>query len=129
MLSKVGTAWWAKSWKNDEDNINDLERDLIRVKTRSGEVKYIAKDSTVLDFAFKIHKDIGLTFKYAIVNGSKTKLPPYTKLNEDDRVEIITDKKTNGEPIINAKLKWLAYVNTELAKKVLIKYFEKYLND
>lgn len=129
LLSKVGTLDGQNLEKIDEDNINDLERDLIRVKTRSGEVKYIAKDSTVLDFAFKIHKDIGLTFKYAIVNGSKTKLPPYTKLNEDDRVEIITDKKTNGEPIINAKLKWLAYVNTELAKKVLIKYFEKYLND
>ena len=27
----------------------------------------------------------------------------------------------------NAKLRWLAYVNTEFAKKILIKYFEENL--
>ena len=83
------------------------------------------KFSTALDFAFKIHKDIGFAFKYAIINGSKTKCPPYTKLNENDKVEIITDKDENGALINNAQLRWLAYVNTELAKKVLIKYYEE----
>ena len=78
----------------------------------------------MLDFAFKIHRDIGFSFKYAIVNDSKTKLPPYTKLNEGDKVEIITEKDENGNAKNNAQLKWLAYVNTELAKRVLIKYFE-----
>lgn len=121
---KVGTADGQNLDKIDEENINELDVDLIRVKTRSGEVKYIAKGSTVLDFAFKIHRDIGFSFKYAIVNNSKTKLPPYTKLNEGDKVEIITEKDENGTPINNAKLKWLAYVNTEFAKRVLIRYFE-----
>ena len=110
----------------DEDNINELDTDLIRVKTRSGEIKYIAKGSTALDFAFKIHKDIGFSFKYAIVNNSKTKLPPYTKLNEGDMVEIITEKDENEALKNNARLRWLAYVNTEFAKRALIKYFEKY---
>lgn len=109
----------------DEDNINNLDSDIIKVKTRSGEIKYMPKYSTVLDFAFKIHKDIGFAFKYAIINDSKTKFPAYTKINENDKIEIIVDKNSNGELVNNAKLRWLAYVNTELAKKILIKWFEE----
>ena len=126
-LVKVGTVNGQNLDKIDEDNINELDVDLICVKTRSGEVKYIAKGSTVLDFAFKIHKEIGFAFKWAVVNDSKTKLPPYTKLNEGDKVEIITEKDTNGGLKNNAELRWLAYVNTELAKRVLIKYFENFV--
>ena len=110
----------------DEENINNLDLDTIKVKTQSGEVKTIAKGSTVLDFAFKIHRDLGFSFKYAIINDGKTKFPPYTKLNENDKVEIVIEKDENGNLINNAKLRWLAYVNTEFAKKVLIKWFESF---
>lgn len=112
----------------DEDNIDNLDIELIKVKTRSGEIKYIQKGSTVLDFAFKIHKDIGFGFKYAIINKSRTKAPPYTKLYEGDQVEIVVDKNTNSEIKNVAELRWLAYVNTDLAKKSLIRYLEnKYM--
>lgn len=123
-IAKVGTLDGQNLDKIDEDNINNLDEELIRVKTRSGEVKYIAKNSTVLDFAFKIHKDIGFGFKYAIINDGKTKFPPYTKINLNDKVEIVVDKSENGVLNNDAQLRWLAYVNTELAKKILVKYFE-----
>ena len=111
----------------DEDNINSLNISTIKVKTNSGEIIQIQKDSTVLDFAFKIHKEIGFAFKYAIINDSKTKFPPYTKLNENDKIEIVVEKE-DGKNANNAKLRWLAYVNTEYAKKILIRYFEnKYI--
>ena len=126
-ITKVGTLDGQHLDKIDEDNINQMDEDLIRVKTRSNEIRYMAKNSTVLDFAFKIHRDIGFAFKYAIVNDGKTKFPPYTKLNNNDKVEIIVDKDSLGNMACNAQLKWLAYVNTELAKKVLIKYFEEKL--
>ena len=109
----------------DEENIDNLDVELIKVKTRSGEVKYISKGSTVLDFAFKIHRDIGFGFKYAIINKSKTKSPPYTKLLDGDQVEIVVDKNLDGEIINSAELRWFAYVNTDFAKKNLIKWFEK----
>lgn len=111
----------------DEDNLDSLDIELIKVATRSGETKFIQKGSTVLDFAFKIHKDIGFGFKYAIINNSKTKSPPYTKLYEGDKVEIIVDKNNKGEIKNNAELRWLAYVNTDFAKKNLIKEFSKYI--
>ena len=109
----------------DDEEIDALDTELIKVKTRSGEIKYIQKGSTVLDFAFKIHKDIGFGFKGAIINDSKTKIPPYTKLLENDKVEIIVEKDADGKIINQANLKWFAYINTDHAKKCLIKYFEQ----
>lgn len=111
----------------DEENIDSLNVEYIKVKTRSGEVKYIPKGSTVLDFAFKIHRDIGFGFKYAIINNSKTKAPPYTKLYEGDKIEIFVDKNENGEIKNVAELRWFAYVSSDFAKKNLIKCFEKYI--
>ena len=122
---EVGTLDGQNLDKLDEDNINTLDVELMRIKTRSGEVIYMQKNSTALDFAFKIHKDIGFSFKYALINNGSTKFPPYTKLNEGDRVEIITGDSENGKIKNNAQIRWLAYVNTELSKKILIKYFEK----
>ena len=109
----------------DVDNLDSLDVELIKVVTRSGETKFIPKGSTALDFAFKIHKDIGFGFKYAIINGSKTKSPPYTKLESGDKIEIIVDKNIDGSIKNNAELRWLVYVNTDFAKKNLIKWFEK----
>ena len=109
----------------EDYNLDSLDVELIKVKTRSGEIRYIPKGSTALDFAFKIHRDIGFGFKYAVINGSKTKAPPYTKIYDGDKIEIVVDKNEAGDIVNNAELKWLAYVNTELAKKVLIKEFER----
>lgn len=112
----------------DDDNLDSLDVELIKVKTMSDEIRYIQKNSTALDFAFKIHKEIGFGFKYAIINGSKTKSPPYTKLYDGDVVEICVEKNAFGEIKNNAALKWFAYVNTDFAKKCLIKHFESKFN-
>lgn len=109
----------------DEDDEEELGSDWIKVRTRSGERKYIPKDSTALDFAFKLHEDLGFGFDYAVINNSKTKFPPYTKLNDGDKVEIVVARDPNGEIKNRAQIKWLAYVNTEQSKRKLIKYFEK----
>lgn len=110
----------------DIENTHEITTDFIRVKSRSGEIFFISENSTVLDFAFKIHKELGLAFKYATLNNSPTKHPPYTKINDGDMINIVTerDEKT-GKVIFCPELKWLAYVNTENSKKALIKYFEK----
>jgi len=113
----------------DTENLDNMNVELIKVKTKTNENKFIPKGSTALDFAFKIHRNIGLGFKYAIINGSKTKSPPYTKLYEGDQIEIIVDKNDNGDIILNPKLKWLAYVTTDIAKKLLINYFDRIINN
>ncbi len=124
ILQRNGTLDGYDSNLLDDDNLDSLDVELIKVKTRSEETRYIQKNSTALDFAFKIHKEIGFGFKYAIINNSKTKSPPYTKLYDGDMVEIVVDKNENGIVKNNAELKWFAYVNTDFAKKCLIKFFE-----
>ena len=128
-LQKIGTLDGQVENLIDDENLDYLSMKYIKVKTRSGEVKFVPENSTVLDFAFKLHQDLGFGFKYAIINGSKTKQPPYVKLNDGDKVEIIVDRDKNDVILNKAQLKWLAYVNTELAKKNLIKYFEKRLKN
>jgi hypothetical protein len=61
-----------------------------------------------------------------LINKSPNPKPPYTRLVEGDQVVVYneTDSKTGLlKPI--AEIRWFAYVNSENAKKVLIKYFEK----
>lgn len=109
----------------NEENLGEIETEYIKVKTRSNEVIEIPSGSTVLDFAFKIHNDIGFSFKYATINESPSKFPHYTKLKDGDKINIITQKNENGETQETAQIRWLAYVKTETAKKALIRYFEK----
>lgn len=112
----------------DDDNTHEIDTNFMRVYTRSQEAIFVPDDCTALDFAFKIHNDLGFAFKYAIINNSPTKYPPYTKLNPDDKVEIVTAKDGAGNLQNVAEMKWLAYVQTASAKKALIKHFERCLN-
>lgn len=122
-ISQIGTL--DGQIEIDEDDEQELGSDWIKVRTRSGERIYMTQGATVLDFAFKLHEDLGFGFDYATINKSKTKFPPYTKLNDGDQVEIMVTRDDRGEIKNKAQIKWLAYANTEPAKRKLIKYFEK----
>lgn len=108
----------------EEDFENEIIADFITVKTRSNEVLLMPKDSTVLDFAFKIHNDFGFSCKYAHLNDSPSKTPIHTRLSDGDKVNLIIEEDSNGNAKNIAKLKWLTYVNNEKSKKMLLKYFE-----
>ena len=81
----------------------------------------------VLDFAFKLHNDIGFSCKYAYINNSPEKSPIYTRLNNGDKVEIVCEVE-NGLNVNIAELRWLAYCKNENTQRRLIKYFEKKYN-
>lgn len=51
-----------------ELNINVLSKSVF-LYTPKGDIFELPQGSTVLDFAFRIHTDLGLSFKSAIVNG------------------------------------------------------------
>jgi len=53
----------------DKLNIEVLERSVF-LYTPQGDVIELPHGSSVLDFAFRVHSNIGLSFKSAIVNGS-----------------------------------------------------------
>jgi len=95
-------------------NIEILEK-VIFVYTPKGDIKELPVGSSVLDFAFSIHSDIGLKFKNAIVNGQIKPLS-YT-LKTGDIVSINTFKNRYV-----AVKHWLDYLHTPSARGQLVKY-------
>ena len=95
----------------------DTYRPKIKVFRADGTAMIIDKDSTVLDFAFHIHSDLGLHFKHAHLNDDKTFLPAYTRLSEGDTVFIIQDEN------VNPTFSWFNYVRTSRATHHLVRYF------
>ncbi len=103
------------------DFIEDLRHELdpgeVYVFTPRGDVYDLPTGSTVLDFAFRIHTEIGLTCKGARVNDRI--VPLRTELKSGDRIEIITDKNTSPSP------GWLRYIKSPRARQKLRSYFRK----
>jgi GTP diphosphokinase / guanosine-3',5'-bis(diphosphate) 3'-diphosphatase len=87
----------------------DLFQDRIFVMTPKGDPINLPEGATVLDFAFRIHDEVGSKAVMAKIN-QKT-VPLDTVLNNADMVEIITSK--NQQPTRN----WLQMVNTANAAR------------
>ncbi|MEZ5198444.1 MAG: RelA/SpoT family protein [Bacteroidales bacterium] len=97
---------------NALDFIDDFQgflfTDEIYVFTPHGELRNLPANSSVLDFAYAIHSEIGNTCIGAKVNH---KLTPFNhKLNSGDQVEILTSKKQIP------KEEWFKYVVTARAR-------------
>ena len=110
-----------------DEHASEIVTRYIKVKTRSGEEIFMPEGSTVLDFAFKIHRDFGFSVKYAFLNGSPSKSPIYTRLAEGDKINLEIAKTEDGLVKNIAELRWLTYCKTDTAQKALIRYFEKLL--
>ena len=74
------------------------------------EIKELPKGSTIIDFAYKIHSEVGNTMTKAKVNGISVDLD-YVLKNKD-RVQIITDPLSNGP-----SKDWLDKAITTYAKR------------
>ncbi len=70
--------------------IMDVKTDEIFVFTPKGDLKSMQKGSTVLDFAFEVHTQVGAKCVGAKVNGKAVKLRHIVE--NGDQVEIITSK-------------------------------------
>jgi GTP pyrophosphokinase len=96
---------------------SESKRDFIHVLTPNGQIKTLPAGSTVIDFAFSIHTDVGYQAKGAKVNGKFAKMK--TVLNTGDVVEIATSK--NAAP----SLDWLNFVKTTKAKTKIALWIKK----
>ena len=89
---------------------NELFADKIYVYTTKGEIIELPKGSTAIDFAYKIHSDIGNIMVSAVVN-DKVVEADYV-LHNKDRVRIITDILSYGP-----REEWIDKVKTTKAKR------------
>ena len=89
----------------------------IYVYTTSGEIIELPNGATVIDFAYKIHTDVGNSMVAAIVNDEAVSLD-YV-LENQDRVRIITD-----ETAYVPKEEWLDKVVTTTARNKIMDFIK-----
>lgn len=112
---------WSSENAVSSDFLRSLSTDLFSeqtfVFTPKGDVIDLPKDSTVIDFAFRVHTALGLATVGAKVNGVMA--PLRTVLQNGDVVELIT--RSNAQP----SLDWLEFAKSAHARSKLRAYFRR----
>lgn len=100
----------------------DIFRDQVFVYTPRGEIKDLPTGSTPLDFAFRIHTDLGYRTVGAKVNSRLVSLD--YQLKNGDIVEIIGSKASRGPSLdwLNANL---GFVRTSHAREKIRQWFRR----
>lgn len=100
-----------------KDVTSDMLAEMIYVFTPKGDVMELPKGATPIDFAYRIHSDVGDKTVGAIVND--TIVPLNHELENNDIVKIKTN--VNSSP----NKDWLNFVKTSQAKNKIKSYFSK----
>lgn len=96
----------------------DLFADTVFVFTPKGDVVELPAGSCPVDFAYRVHTDVGHRCAGAKINGRI--VPLDTKLANGDILEILTSKQGGGP-----SRDWLAFVKTSQAKNRIRQWFKK----
>ena len=110
-------------FSNNEEFIREVEKELfsekVYVYTPKGEIIELPKGATVVDFAYRIHTEVGHSMIGAIVNDEPVK-NDYV-LENNDRVRILTSENAYID-----RQELLKNANTNYARR-RIRNMEKYL--
>lgn len=97
----------------------DLYQDEVFALTPRGDVKTLPKGATPVDFAYRIHTDVGHRCSGAKVNGRL--VPLSTELESGDIVEIITSRAQDAHPSRD----WLEFAKSSRATSKIKAWFTK----
>ncbi|MBT9130112.1 MAG: GTP pyrophosphokinase [candidate division WS2 bacterium] len=113
---------WQKDLVSSQDFYEGLKSDIFQeeviVLTPKGDLLSLPNGSTPVDFAYKIHTDIGHQCIGARVDGKMVALD--YQLKTGDRVEIMTSDRIKGP-----SRHWLDFVVTTSAKSKIQQWFRK----
>lgn len=102
-----------------DDLSHGIEQDRIYLFTPEGHILDLPQNSTPLDFAYRIHTEIGHRCRGARVNGRI--VPLNSILKTSDQVEILTGKQEI--PSRDWLIESLGYLNTSRAKAKVRQWF------
>jgi len=128
--SATGELPLATSIRDMEDDAEDPEEFLANLKldlyqdevfalTPKGDVKTLPKGATPVDFAYRIHTDVGHRCTGAKVNGRL--VPLSTQLESGDIVNILTSKAQDAHPSRD----WLEFVKSSRATSKIKSWFSR----
>lgn len=110
-----------KDMSSAEDYVNSVKLDLFSDQvfafTPNGDVFDLPINATPVDFAYRIHSEVGNKTVGALINGRIAQLD--TKLHNGDIVEILTSKTPAP------RLDWLNFVVTKQASSKIKQWFKK----
>lgn len=113
---------WHKDMKDSHEFVDSVKMDIfadeVFVFTPRGDVMDMPKGSCPIDFAYRIHTDVGNKCVGAKVNGRI--VPLDAKLKNGDIVEVITSKQSNGP-----SRDWLNMVGSSDTKNKIRSWFKK----
>lgn len=106
-----------------EEFINSIKHDIltndsIYVYTPKGDVIELPADSTPVDFAYKVHSEVGNTLVGALVNDNIVTLD--YKLKTGDIIKVNTNKASKGP-----NKDWLNFVVTSQARNKIKSFYSK----
>ncbi len=112
---------WHKEMASATDFVNSLKVDLFEdevfVFTPQGDVIQLPSKSSPVDFAYRIHTQVGHRTMGAKVNGKI--IPLDSTLKHGDKVEILTTKEEHPS------MDWLTFVVTSQARSKIRSWFKQ----
>ncbi|MCY1004930.1 bifunctional (p)ppGpp synthetase/guanosine-3',5'-bis(diphosphate) 3'-pyrophosphohydrolase [Nannocystis pusilla] len=116
---------WQKEVTDPHDMVESLKTDIFQdqvyVFTPGGDVIDLPVGATAVDFAYRVHTDVGHRCRGALVNGQI--VPLDHKLQTGDRVEILTQK--TPQPSRDWLSPQLGYVITSSARHKIRQWFRQ----
>lgn len=117
---------WQRDVSNPQEYVESFKTDVFKnqvfVYTPKGDLKELPAGATPLDFAFRIHTDIGHRCIGAKVNGKLVALT--YQLQNGDTVEIMTSKTVRG-PSLDWLNPNLGYLSTNSARTKVRQWFNR----
>ena len=115
---------WQSETRDSHEFIDSLKTDLFSEEvflfTPKGDIISMQRGATPLDFAYRIHSQVGNSCVGARVNGKM--VPLDTQLETGDRVEVMTSASSKGP-----SMDWLKIVKTQQAKAKIRQFFKREL--
>jgi GTP pyrophosphokinase len=112
---------WQSDLKDAQEYIDSLKDNLfeedVYIFTPKGDVVVLPRGATPVDFAYRIHSEVGNHMKGARVNGRWSVVD--RPLENGDIVEIITSK--NSHPTLD----WLNFVVTQTARNRIRQWYKR----